>query len=409
MSPESPHLSRPARVADGPTAIGVLDVEDGGQVRFPVTPIADRHERMRVLVRDNRHPLGFVEIPVRRASWDPLALAEEVAELRSTGPDRVAPPSVPDAPDPFSVVVCTRDRADQLRTCLASILSQAAAGTELVVVDNAPRTDATKRVVTGLADARIRYVHEPRPGLSVARNAGMANATHELVAFTDDDVVADPHWLAGITVAARHGDAGCITGAVPTGQLESEVQHHFERRVDWAGQLVPQIFHRDDDRGPLYPFSPGLFGTGANFAITRSTYDEVGPFDERLGAGRRTRGGEDLDYFFRVIWSGVAIRYEPAAMVWHVHRPDEEQYLAQVLGYGIGFGAFATKLALSPRYALPFLTRVPRGVLMLRHAMRGAVEENGLPAEFTALERRGMVRGPVEFLREWLTQTVLEY
>ena len=71
-----------------------------------------------------------------------------------------------------------------------------------------------------------------------------------------------------------------------------------------------------------------------------------------------------------------------------------------MLGYGIGFGAFATKLALTPRWAVPFAMRVPRGVWMLRKAMNNAVDGAGLPPEFTALERRGMLRGPLELLHE---------
>ncbi|MFN8079245.1 MAG: glycosyltransferase [Kineosporiaceae bacterium] len=393
---------RPAHVSDAPpTAVGVLDVEAPTAVRFPVTPIAARHQRLRVMVRRGRRPLGFVEIAAAAGTWDPIALAEQVEAL--VGPAAGPAPTVLAEPDPMTVVVCTRDRAELLRRSLTSILDQASGRTELVVVDNAPRTSATRDVVEALDDARIRYVLEPRPGLSVARNVGMAHASHELVAFTDDDVVADPDWLVGLSAAARHGDAGCLTGSVPTGQLESAVQHFFERRVDWSGQLEPQLFRRQDThRGPLYPFSPGIFGTGANFAITRSAYRRVGPFDERLGAGRRTKGGEDLDYFFRLIWAGIGIRYEPSAMVWHIHRPDEAAYRDQVLGYGIGYGAFATKLALSPRWAGSFARRVPRGAWLLRRAMKTAVDGHGLPPEFTRLERRGMMRGPIELAREHL-------
>ena len=405
---------RPSHVPDAPpTAVGVLNVEDPTLVRFPVTPIAARHRRLRVMVRRDGRPLGFVEVAAEAGAWDPVALAEQVdlLALSATGSAPTGPaaptvptvPTVPTEPDPMSVVVCTRDRAELLRRSLTSILDQAGAQTELVVVDNAPRTSATRDVVDSLDDARIRYVLEPRPGLSVARNVGMAHASHELVAFTDDDVVADPDWLVGLSRAARHGDAGCLTGSVPTGQLESSVQHFFERRVDWSGQLEPQLFLRHDThRGPLYPFSPGIFGTGANFAITQSAYRQVGPFDERLGAGRRTKGGEDLDYFFRLIWAGIGIRYEPSAMVWHIHRPDEAAYRDQVLGYGIGYGAFATKLALTPRWAVSFARRVPRGAWMLRRAMKTAVDGHGLPPEFTRLERRGMVRGPIELAREHL-------
>ena len=76
-----------------------------------------------------------------------------------------------------AVIICTRERPDALRACLASLAALSPGPDELIVVDNAPTTDATRRAVD---DSRgegvpVRYVLEPRPGLSVARNAGPAS------------------------------------------------------------------------------------------------------------------------------------------------------------------------------------------------------------------------------------------
>jgi GT2 family glycosyltransferase len=360
---------QPSPDAVVPTAMSVIDLETPSDVRFPVRQIAAHHVRMRAMVRRQRRPLGFVDVPASGGRWDQQALDAALAEIDAArrepaGSDVVAGPRAGTGWDPgskaepaarvdaLSVVVCTRDRAELLRRCLTSVLDQAGPHTDVVVVDNAPKTAATRAVVEDLADPRLTYVLEPRPGLSVARNCGIARARHDLVAYTDD-VVADPHWLSELATAAALGDAGCVTGAVPTAELESEVQHFFERRISWAGQLEAQLFSRGDDRGALYPFSSGIFGTGANFAVTKAAYAAVGPFDERLGAGRRTRGGEDLDYFFRLIWAGVAIRYEPSALVWHVHRPDAAAYRDQVLGLdrarGQGAGGGGPAAAVRPR------------------------------------------------------------
>jgi hypothetical protein len=61
----------------------------------------------------------------------------------------------------------------------------------------------------------------------------------------------------------------------------------------------------------LYPYSAGIFGTGANFVVSRAAFEALGGFDEVLGAGALTRGGEDLDWFVRTLHQGFALAYEP--------------------------------------------------------------------------------------------------
>lgn len=393
------------RVLDGPaadlrpTAVAVVDLERPQSLRYPVTPPAAHHVRTRMLVRRNGVPLGFVEVDSPEGALPEGAVEAAERALGAGAAAHRPEPSGAAYCGPVTVVVCTRDRADMLRRCLRSVLDNAGADVEIVVVDNAPRTDATRQVVGGLADPRLRYVLEERPGLSVARNRGLREASHELVVFTDDDVVADDRWLDSVRAAAVDG-VGCVTGLVPSAELESRWQHYFERRIAWGAALVPQRFRRSDDRGPLYPFSAGIFGTGANFAITRTAYATVGPFDEALGAGTRTRGGEDLDYFVRLIRAGIDIAYEPAAIIWHVHRPDEESFRAQYSGYGVGFGAYAAKLLLQPRTAWEFLRRIPGGARKLRSETDRAQNVGGVPQEYVALEWRGMLRGPWAYVRE---------
>ncbi|PRC51727.1 glycosyl transferase family 2, partial [Mycobacterium sp. ITM-2017-0098] len=84
----------------------------------------------------------------------------------------------------ISAVICTRDRVSMLRTALQSVQAVDYPHLEIIVVDNAGATDATRRYVESLDDPRIRVVDEPRPGLSRARNTGLSAATGEVVAFT---------------------------------------------------------------------------------------------------------------------------------------------------------------------------------------------------------------------------------
>jgi len=98
-----------------------------------------------------------------------------------------------------SVVISTYNRCARLRHALESLLSQESDGVawEAVVVDN-NSTDDTRGVVESFGDrfgGRLRYVFEPRQGLSFGRNAGIGRAVAPLVAFTDDDVQPAADWL----------------------------------------------------------------------------------------------------------------------------------------------------------------------------------------------------------------------
>ena len=92
-----------------------------------------------------------------------------------------------------SVIVCTRHRPDPLGRCLASLAALDGPDPEVIVVDNTQGDPETERVANR---AGARYVVETRVGLSRARNAGIDAATGDLIAFLDDDAVADPAWLS---------------------------------------------------------------------------------------------------------------------------------------------------------------------------------------------------------------------
>jgi len=87
---------------------------------------------------------------------------------------------------------------------------------------------------------------------------------------------------------------------------------------------------------PAVPRTPAVFGTGANMAFDRSFLLDSDGFDEALGAGSRTRGGEDIDKFVDTLLRGRAIAYKPSAIVWHSHRSDRAGLLRQMYGYGTG-------------------------------------------------------------------------
>src|SRR5688572_14570339 len=124
----------------------------------------------------------------------------------------------PEAPQ-LSVVMSTYNRGELLGDAIRSLLAQHQTITppfELIVVDN-NSTDKTHEIVEGFAriDGRVRYLFEPRQGLSHARNAAIRDARAPLIAFTDDDVRAEPDWVSAIVRAFdEHRDAAVIGGRV---------------------------------------------------------------------------------------------------------------------------------------------------------------------------------------------------
>lgn len=314
--------------------------------------------RARLLVRDGREVAGSVDVAVDvHGTLDPTALGRALRALPATRLP-AAPGAAPVGR--VSVVIGTRDRPEDVRRCVASVLASEHPDLEVIVVDNAPSSSATHDVVAAIADPRLHYVLEARAGVSRARNAGLAVATGDVVAFVDDDVVVDRWWAAALTDAyARDADVVCVTGLVPSGELRTPTQRYFDERVTWARNTERRVYRTSAPPAdlPLFPFSVGAFGTGANMSLRRSAALALGGFDVALGPGTPARAGEDPDLFTRVLFSGGALAVEPSAVVWHRHRPDRAALRAQAVGYGTGLGAWVAKLVSRPRTAVAVARR----------------------------------------------------
>jgi GT2 family glycosyltransferase len=378
--------------------VGALDVSMPIQ-RGVWLDQAEGFTRARLLVRDGRVPLGFVELDIHEGQLSTSSLLDAMAVL-----PRADAPSVTMPLPPISVIVCTRDRPEALRSALSSLIAVDYPEFEIIVVDNASITDASDGVVTSLKDPRLRLVTEPAAGLARARNRGVLMAAHEVVAFTDDDVVVDPGWLRGLMDGfALATDIACTCGMVPSGELRSFSQAYFDARVTWARRCQPEVYRLSDPPRDqiLFPFQVGQFGTGANFAVARSTLIKLGGFDEALGVGSPTRGGEDIDMFVRVLLAGHGLVYQPSALVWH--RADLAALHEQITGYGLGLGAWIAKLLTDRRTAPMVLRRAIRGLVHARQMTRvslAPVADSGQSAarSLAATELSAMARGPMAYL-----------
>ncbi|MFJ4297362.1 glycosyltransferase family 2 protein [Curtobacterium sp. NPDC089689] len=349
--------------ADAPTWsgaawVGAVDRGEALAADAVVLAGAEGFRRARLLVRDGRELAGSVDLAVGAdGALDPAETARALRALRTT-----SLPAAPQGPTVgrITVVVATRDRPDDVRRCVASVLASEWDDLEVIVVDNAPSSHATRDVVASFTEPRLQYVLEARAGVSRARNAGLAAATGDVVAFVDDDVVVDRWWAAAIAEAyARNADVVCVTGLVPSGELRTPTQRYFDERVTWARNTERRVYRTAAPPAdlPLFPFSVGAFGTGANMSLRRAAALELGGFDVALGPGTPARAGEDPDLFTRVLFSGGALAVEPSAIVWHKHRADREALRSQALGYGTGLGAWVAKLMTRPGTAVAVLRR----------------------------------------------------
>ena len=366
-------------------------------------------QRARILFRAAGTPLGFIELDTP----DGRVVLDHAVELAQRSFGAAASDAADDASwaqanaAPVSVVLCTHNRSDGVARTLASLLELRHAWLEVIVVDNAPLDDSTRVLVERIAqdDPRVRYVREDRKGLSCARNRGLREARGTYVAFTDDDVRVDPLWVNGLMRGfARDPGVACVTGLVASASLERPAEQYFDRRVWWSSSCAPRLFTAERRPGdsPLHPFTTGIFGTGANFAADVSVLRSLGGFDECLGAGSPTQGGEDLDIFVRLVTAGHALSYEPSALVWHEHRVDSDSLQRQMYAYGLGLTAYLTKCVLGKGTRAAFVRRIPGGVvhaLSLLARSRAAAQGSSLAQRGMAdAEVRGMLAGPFVYL-----------
>ncbi|WP_326553929.1 glycosyltransferase [Micromonospora sp. NBC_01813] len=311
-----------------------------------------------------------------------------------------------------TIVLCTLGTSPHLPDSVEALLRQDLPAIDVVVVDNDPASGTTRTVLSGLADDRLRIVDEPRRGLSHARNRGVHVARSAVVAFTDDDAIADPDWARNLVAGFGDPVDGivCVTGRVLAAATDTDPQRWFEAGAGFdkgANPLVWRPGPGDDPhpdagpRGPLYPFAAGEFGSGNNMAFRRSFLLTTGGFAAALGAGAPTRGGEDLDMFRRVVLAGHGLRYEPTAVVRHHHRPTFAALRAQMYAYGTGMAASVTRYALSsPAAFARIVLRLPDAAAMLLSpaSPKNIRKDPGYPRALDRAERAGYLAGPVLFL-----------
>jgi len=420
------------RVAElrAPVIMAEFDLSSPGHIRVLSPAPASKAS---VFVRAHGEPIGTVYVEVRGGALDVAVVRTKVVDelsmdvRRTMGVDLATDSGWLEAakpthfarmhaayvsmPERIAVLLCTRERPEALKRCLESLVKQDHSNFSVWVVDNAPKTPATREVVKAFRDRLdIKYIEANRPGLSRARNVALAaDIDANIVAWIDDDEIADSLWLSEISRSfAQRPDAAAVSGLVLPAELLTMPQVWFEQygghskgRGYTPTEFSPATRHIQH---PLFPLP--LFGSGANMAFRISALREMGGFDEALGAGTLTMGAEDTKMFSELLMSGATLLYRPSAITRHFHRRDEAALERQMTGYGVGLPAFYTALVIShPSYLWPLARLVRQGIREL--ASRGGDREATIGPEFPRsyldAHRQALLRGPGWYVRQrWI-------
>ena len=203
----------------------------------------------------------------------------------------------------ISVVIPHLNQPQMLARCLASLAAGQRVPDEVIVVDN-----GSAGLPTGICAPypHVQLLQEKTPGPGPARNLGVAQARHDILAFIDADCIADPGWLAEAAAAMADPTAQILGGDVRIAFVNPARLTMLE--------AYESIYAYRMDR---YIAREGFTGTG-NLVVRRAVLDAVGPF---AGIGV----AEDRDWGQRATRAGHAIRYVPAMKVYHPARQHQAE------------------------------------------------------------------------------------
>ncbi|MBO7260202.1 MAG: glycosyltransferase family 2 protein [Bacteroidaceae bacterium] len=253
----------------------------------------------------------------------------------------------------LSLVIATYNRAEQLMITLRSVAAQTADKTiwECIVVDN-NSTDHTHSNIDNFANANshlnIRYCLEVNQGLSHARNAGIANAKGEIIAFIDDDEHIVPDFIdAYIELFDKYPTAMSAGGKI--------IAEYPSGRPEWMSKYAEEPIANPMDFGEeIKPFPKGRIPGGGNMAMRKEVFETIGNFDITLGrTGKKLSGGEESDLFERMNAKGMKCYYVPKAVMYHIIPESKlnRDYFVR-LSYNNGIGQWTRATLHSKRISL---------------------------------------------------------
>jgi len=213
-----------------------------------------------------------------------------------------------------SVIICTYNRSVSLKRTLESLWKMSGLESidwELIIVDN-NSSDNTHDVVNNFIQSSkfpCKYIYENKQGLSYARNKGIAEATGEILSFTDDDVIVEKYWLQNIRNEFKNKEVACIGGKILP--IWENPQPAWLR-----GDLLQFLALQDLGEEKIELDSPVIWG--ANLSIRSSMFKKYGLFDPTLGnIEGKLYGGEETKFVRMLLENGENVLYCPDILVHH--------------------------------------------------------------------------------------------
>lgn len=209
-----------------------------------------------------------------------------------------------------NIVIATYNRSALLAETLSSLENHLIDRSEVnVIVVNNNSIDNTQEVSESFISkiSTLMCLQEFRQGLSYARNHGIHSSTGDIVVFLDDDVELHENWLDELLAPFNDPNVAVVGGKV--------LPYGMQEFPDWLPREYGFLASVFDPSDKLCEMDKVM---GANFAVRKSAFDNVGLFDVNLGRkGKKLLGGEEVELFHRIRNAGLKIVYTPHSVVWH--------------------------------------------------------------------------------------------
>jgi glycosyltransferase involved in cell wall biosynthesis len=236
-----------------------------------------------------------------------------------------------------TIAICTYNRVKLLQLCIESLskINFPFDEFEVLVVDN-NSTDNTAEICNAFPGLyphlNFRYIVETQQGVGYTRTRGAKEAKGEIVAYIDDDCLAEENWLKRIVQFYDMYSEAMSTG----GKIVSK---YLVPVADWFGKYFWGLVGNYDLGTKIFQMKGMRYPSGANMHFRKIAFERYGYFDGKLGrSGKSLMAGEEKAMYLKLIQNNEKVYYLPDVVVYH-HVEGNKFDKAYVRKHSFGIGA----------------------------------------------------------------------